>query len=95
MVALHGDDDQLFVRLVQILPHAPGLPIGGVLVEEYIVPVKHVHHAIAALGVGLIGFRQVDISPARRIAGQLRDRKLPFSNHGISFPLPLFNLINF
>ena len=51
MVALHGNNDQLLLSAVQILFHAPTLSVGGIGIEEHIMPVKHIKHRIPAAGI--------------------------------------------
>ena len=80
-VAFHADDDQVFFAFGHVFVHAPGFAEGGILVEEDIVPVEHIHDGIPALGFFFVRFRQIDVSPPRSVTGQPGNGNIPLFNH--------------
>ena len=61
VVAFHSHDDQLLFGFDHIVVHAPGFAIGGVLVEEHIVAVEHIHDGVAFIGVFVIGCGKINV----------------------------------
>ena len=81
VVAFHRHDDQVLFAFLHEFVHTPGLAVGGVLVEEYVVAVEHVHHGIAAVSLRFIGLWKVKIRGSFGVAGQLGNGNIPLFNH--------------
>ena len=93
VVAFHGHDDQVFLALHHEFVHAPGFAVGGILVEKHIVPIEHIHHGIAAVGIFFIGFRQIDVSGAGGISGQFGNGHIPLFDHDPDLLFPYLVIV--
>ena len=82
MAAFHTDNDHLPVPALQELLKPPGLPIGRVLIEEQVVPVKEVHDRIPFLRLVVV-VRKIDVQPA----GTARRRIINVSLNNHTLPL--------
>ena len=70
MVALNGHDDQLLFAFLHVFIHAPGLAVGCVRIEKYIVTVEHIHHGIPTVRLLTVGSRQINIGSALGFPGK-------------------------
>ena len=69
-IAGHGGDDQLRVRLVEVIKHSPAGAEGRIAVEEYVVPVEHIQHGKALVWLLVIRAGKMEIAPSHLCAGK-------------------------
>ena len=69
VVAFHGYNDELFFAFLHVFVHAPGFSEGSVLIKKNVVPVEHIHHGIAPLGLPFVAFRQIKVDVAGGVTG--------------------------
>ena len=99
MIAFNGNDNQILAAFFHILVHSPGFSVSCVLVKKDVVTVEHVHDRIAAVGILLVGGRQIHVGFPGRVSGKLGNGNIPFDNHVfqtsflIIFPWKLGNSI--
>ena len=78
MAAFNTNQDHGFFPAQEKFLHAPGLAIGGILVQEKVVAVKEIHDRIVFLGVVIV-FRQPDVQHPTDTFGTVN--KVAFYDH--------------